>query len=136
MARSFVGTAAYMAPERIAGADYAFDSDVWSLGVTLWECAMGAFPYGEAVAGADALPEEEKGGFCFWELLHHIKEGEAPPLPPDRFPAPMVDLVGACMAKDAARRPSAPAILAHEWIDGADDLDLRECWPPPSKFSV
>ena len=133
---SWVGTAAYMAPERIAGADYSFDSDVWSLGVTLWECAMGAFPYGEAVAGADALPEEEKGGFCFWELLHHIKEGEAPPLPPDRFPAPMVDLVGSCMAKDAARRPSAPAILAHEWIDGADDLDLREWWPPPSKFTV
>ena len=28
------------------------------------------------------------------------------------------------------------AYVNGEWIDGADDLDLRECWPPPSKFSV
>ena len=32
-----IGTQRYMAPERIAGADYSFDSDVWSLGLTLVE---------------------------------------------------------------------------------------------------
>ena len=34
-----------MSPERICGESYAFDSDVWSLGVSLLECATGRFPY-------------------------------------------------------------------------------------------
>ena len=39
---SFVGTAAYMAPERINGAEYAMESDIWALGMVAIECALGA----------------------------------------------------------------------------------------------
>ena len=38
---SWVGTVTYMSPERISGEAYAFDSDVWSLGLALLECATG-----------------------------------------------------------------------------------------------
>ncbi len=34
-----------MSPERIKGDSYSFDSDLWSLGLTLVECALGRFPY-------------------------------------------------------------------------------------------
>ena len=42
---SWVGTAAYMSPERISGSDYSYESDIWSLGLSLWELATGRFPY-------------------------------------------------------------------------------------------
>ena len=34
-----------MSPERINGDEYSFDSDMWSLGLTLVECALGRYPY-------------------------------------------------------------------------------------------
>jgi serine/threonine protein kinase len=40
MARSFVGTAAYMAPERIGGLAHSAPSDIWSLGLICVECAQ------------------------------------------------------------------------------------------------
>ena len=35
----------YMSPERIRGERYSFDSDIWSLGLTVVEAASGRFPY-------------------------------------------------------------------------------------------
>jgi serine/threonine protein kinase len=42
---TFQGTYAYMSPERIKGSDHSLDSDIWALGVTLAECALGRFPF-------------------------------------------------------------------------------------------
>lgn len=44
---SWVGTVTYMSPERFGGDRYNHDTDVWSLGLTLIECALGRFPYPE-----------------------------------------------------------------------------------------
>lgn len=41
---SWVGTLIYMSPERLLGQEYSFNSDIWSLGLTLMECAMGKYP--------------------------------------------------------------------------------------------
>jgi serine/threonine protein kinase len=32
-------------PERLAGHEYSFNSDVWSLGLLLMECSLGYYPY-------------------------------------------------------------------------------------------
>ncbi|KAJ4490936.1 Pkinase-domain-containing protein [Lentinula aciculospora] len=45
IANTFVGTSVYMSPERIQGAEYSVESDVWSLGITLIELAHGRFPF-------------------------------------------------------------------------------------------
>ncbi len=107
---SWVGTAAYMSPERISGAEYSYESDVWALGVTLWELSVGQYPYGarqpldsnastptamsapcstptaDAAAAADGLlPEEQRLGLSFWDLLHAIVECAVPKLPDGRF---------------------------------------------------
>ncbi len=42
---SFVGTVTYMSPERIQGQSHSFESDIWSVGLCLVECALGYFPY-------------------------------------------------------------------------------------------
>ena len=42
---TFVGTKFYMSPERFLGKEYSFDSDLWSLGLVIYELAMGKFPY-------------------------------------------------------------------------------------------
>ena len=42
---SFQGTYLYMSPERLKTDDYGFDSDIWSLGLSIAECAIGKFPY-------------------------------------------------------------------------------------------
>lgn len=67
---SWVGTVTYMSPERIQGHSYSFNTDVWSLGLLLLECAVGRYPYppeGEAGPG-----QQQRLGF--WELLEYIGE--------------------------------------------------------------
>lgn len=44
---SWVGTLAYMSPERLQGDSYRSDTDIWSLGIVLSECAIGKYPYKE-----------------------------------------------------------------------------------------
>lgn len=76
---SWVGTVTYMSPERIRGDSYSFNTDVWSLGLLVLECAVGRYPYppqqqgaSETGAGAAAAAPAPKLGF--WELLEYIGE--------------------------------------------------------------
>ncbi|KAJ1453454.1 kinase-like domain-containing protein, partial [Pelagophyceae sp. CCMP2097] len=44
VAQTYVGTLAFMAPERIVGGEYSFASDVWSIGLCLATLALGRIP--------------------------------------------------------------------------------------------
>ncbi|PPR05036.1 hypothetical protein CVT24_010182 [Panaeolus cyanescens] len=50
IADTFVGTSTYMSPERIQGAQYTVKSDVWSMGISLIELALGRFPFSESTS--------------------------------------------------------------------------------------
>mmetsp|Transcript_13711 Transcript_13711/g.9706 ORF Transcript_13711/g.9706 Transcript_13711/m.9706 type:complete len:99 (+) Transcript_13711:1121-1417(+) len=58
---SFVGTVTYMSPERIKGSSYYADTDIWSVGILLVECALGRFPYPD--------PDDEIKDLGFWDLM-------------------------------------------------------------------
>ncbi|EJC98130.1 Pkinase-domain-containing protein [Fomitiporia mediterranea MF3/22] len=59
IADTFVGTSTYMSPERIQGAQYTVKSDVWSLGISLIELALGRFPFSEDDASDSDLSDLE-----------------------------------------------------------------------------
>ena len=61
VADTFVGTGTYMAPERIQGSAYTVKSDVWSVGLTIMELAIGKFPFSMGRDNDDE-DEEEAGG--------------------------------------------------------------------------
>lgn len=93
------GTLAYIAPERLAGAEATARSDVWAVGVLLWEALTGAHPF---------------WGVPLPEVANAIGRG-APPLASKRpdLPRRLVAAVDAALALDPAARPEATR-LAHE----------------------
>ncbi|HXG75533.1 MAG TPA: serine/threonine-protein kinase, partial [Gaiellaceae bacterium] len=90
------GTLAYIAPERLAGEDASPESDVWSVGVLLWEALAGEHPF---------------WGLPLQEVAQAIQAG-APPLASrrPRLPRRLLAAVDAALALDPARRPTASAL--------------------------
>ena len=103
MCATFIGTHAYMSPERLGGKPYSFASDIWSLGITLVECAIGTYPYAAY------------NGNNYFVLLGQILN-EPPPRLPAGFSPEFADFVHQCLIKDADARPSAQALLQHQFV--------------------
>lgn len=105
IADTFVGTSTYMAPERIQGGAYTVRSDVWSVGLTVMELAVGRFPFdtSESAAGDRA----SAGPMGILDLLQQIVHETAPKLPKsDAFPPILHDFVGKCLLKKSEERPT------------------------------
>jgi eukaryotic-like serine/threonine-protein kinase len=77
-----VGTLAYMAPEQLRGEAATVASDIWGLGVVLYEMAAGRRPF---------------SGQTAYELSAAILSATPTPLPP-HVPSPLRTLVTACLA--------------------------------------
>ena len=94
-----MGTPAYMSPEQIEGRPVHASSDIFSLGVVLYELATGRGPF-----------RGDSGPALMSSILR-----DAPP-PPSQFrtglPKPIDDLILGCLDKDSSRRPSAQALSA------------------------
>jgi serine/threonine protein kinase len=100
-AQTFVGTATYMAPERIDGREYGYPSDIWSFGLSLLTIALGK------------LPIDTQGGY--WTILHSIRDAD-PPKVPNTFSTEFQDFINKCLQKDPNQRLTALELLQHPFL--------------------
>jgi mitogen-activated protein kinase kinase len=145
IADTFVGTSTYMSPERIQGAQYTVKSDVWSMGISLIELALGRFPFAESESDDDlsdlegsARPTSKKdkrkskgvslqgGGMTMsiLELLQHIVNEPAPRLTEGRFSDTHNDFVDSCLRKDPEIRLAPSQLLRHSWMNQTREADI------------
>ncbi|KAK4156751.1 kinase-like domain-containing protein [Chaetomidium leptoderma] len=115
IAKTNIGCQSYMAPERISGGalaagaagaagTYNVQSDIWSLGLTIIECAMGKYPYPPEVSST------------IFSQLSAIVEGDPPDLPTEGYSAQAQDFVRSCLNKNPHKRHTYPMLLTHPWI--------------------
>jgi serine/threonine protein kinase len=100
-AGALLGTAAYLAPEQVAGADATPASDLYSLGVVLYESLTGRMPH-----EVDSLAD----------LGRQRREEPVTPLRDlvPEVPVPVEDAVMRCLAVNPEYRPASAAALAAE----------------------
>ncbi|CAD8126564.1 unnamed protein product [Paramecium sonneborni] len=115
---TWVGTVTYMSPERFLCEPYSSNTDVWSLGLSLLECAWGVFPYPHP--GSNELTHQ----LGFWEIKEYIVSRPAPPSPSD-FSQVGADFIAMCLQKDPGQRKSAAELLEHPFIKQYEDVSLQ-----------
>jgi serine/threonine-protein kinase len=113
-----LGTVSYMSPEQARGDDAGAPSDLWSLGVVLYECLTGVLPF--------------RGGnpqSCLYSILHdeYVPAHERNPA----VPVACSRLVDRCLRKNAKERWGS----AEEFLDAAFAVskELGEDWSISSR---
>ena len=103
-----IGTPCYMAPEVLKEEEgYTEKADIWSLGITAIELALGAAPY------STLFP---------LEIIVKIVNSPPPQLPDDsRFSPAFKDFVKTCLVTQPTKRPTARQLLEHKFMKQIKD---------------
>lgn len=95
--KTVIGTPYWMAPEVLQSSAYDFKADIWSMGITAIELAVGEPPH------ANVHP---------MRAIFMIPTSEPPKLPdPQNWTDEFNDFLRVCLQKDPAKRPSAADLI-------------------------
>ncbi|XP_030756562.1 dual specificity mitogen-activated protein kinase kinase dSOR1 [Sitophilus oryzae] len=137
MANSFVGTRSYMSPERLQGTHYSVQSDIWSLGLSLVEMAIGMYPIPPpdaktlaAIFGSSKDSDSPDGSrtprpMAIFELLDYIVNEPPPKLPSGIFSDDFKDFVDRCLRKNPDERADLKTLINHKWIKNWETEDVN-----------
>jgi len=108
-----IGTPGYMSPEQVRGVSVDHRTDVFSLGVILYEMLSGRPPF---------------VGPTPFDVIVATTRDEPPAVSTldARIPQRVAQIISACLAKDPAARPSSMATLASELRSVAGSLESLE----------
>ncbi|HBL29536.1 MAG TPA: hypothetical protein DD490_22100 [Acidobacteria bacterium] len=113
------GTPAYKSPEQTRGETVDPRSDLWALGVVLYEMLTGRVPFGGEYEQA---------------VIYSILNEPPRPLEPGAFPVELAAVIEKALAKDPAQRfttaEEMEAALARGSLEGKEAVELSE--PEPS----
>jgi mitogen-activated protein kinase kinase 1 len=101
-ADSYRGTFCYMAPEKLHDAKYGYPSDVWSMGLVVYECALGRFP----IAGAEDL--------LYWSVVDAVSH-DIDVVLPGATPE-LVDFLRRCLKVEPEARDTVDQLCQHPWV--------------------
>jgi serine/threonine protein kinase len=108
--RTVIGTPHWMAPEVLMSDDYNELADIWSLGITAYELAIGEPPHAK---------------------LHSMRAAlKIPMSPPPTLPDPghwsehFHSFLRSCLVKDFHARPSAIDLLSHPFVVNAANASV------------
>lgn len=153
MANSFVGTRSYMSPERLQGTHYSVQSDIWSMGLSLVEMAIGQYPipppdpsvlaaifgpsyseHAEKEAPHTSGTKSPRTGYmapgdgprpmAIFELLDYIVNEPPPSLPGGVFTSQFKDFVERCLKKNPAERADLKTLMNHAFIKRSESEEV------------
>jgi serine/threonine protein kinase len=106
---TFIGTPEYASPEQFAGVPTDIRSDLYSIGITLWEMLSGELPFqGTAV-----------------DLMYQHQHAALPVQKLESTPAPIIALLQILLAKDPGERFQDPAGLQKALIKVKEAIASR-----------
>jgi mitogen-activated protein kinase kinase 1 len=123
IAQSFVGTRQYMSPERLTGESYKVQSDIWSLGLTLVELALGMYPIPQhdPLKMYEGEPSPEASKMPIFALMECIVNQPPPTIPgPPIFSSEFKDFVDKCLKKLPQERFDLRTIVQHKFVIEAE----------------
>lgn len=113
-AASILGTRTYMSPERCMGVEYTLTADIWSMGMVIYELAVGHYPF------------DDCNVVVLYESLCQRPE---PRLDATRFPDPLCSFVAQCLTRDTAVRPGVTDLMRHDLISqGTETAEEFAMW--------
>lgn len=129
-AASFIGTQAYISPQRAKGQGVSFKEDIWSIGMVFYFLATGSHPF----------KDTRSTGELFGQLLETVKNekgaekggGITLPAPEDArgrvFSPELQDMVAQCLRKRPSERPTAAELASHPFLQSVDVEASQYAW--------
>jgi len=94
-----VGTIGYSAPEVLSGLGYTDKSDIWSVGMILFEI------FHRVINGFYQRPYEEYGHLADYLVVAKVVESNLTPSVPSPSPEELKNLILQCWSKEPNKRP-------------------------------